>query len=745
MADTFLVEVQSPDGIWTDITDYVDIGSLGSIEWSVEDSLLSFQAGDITIGLKNPNDIIRTLFAGADPTEAWMLRIWRNEIMFFNGPIELRASLRFEEKEIGAELTAYGPTKLLTSTSAESVRRTFTTFTVSGTINQKSMNLTPAQTALARDDVVRIASAVNSEGVVLTGVNAGRTTAYLTTGLQNTWPAGTFAENTTPYHRRITPSSLVTLLFANAGITNPTIDLSGTFDVPVASPMNTDTNAANPLEALGFTGSGILRGTTVHLRQGFIEYEAASPSAGGFASVTTIGRTDIAQNLVDWQLYATTEPTNVAVSFEQQTTGVSKQIYVGVDYLTAPAAPRLISLLQSTNTVPAPDVTTWTLSYTSWSSGTKQFTGAATNYGTLQTYNLTNNSHVGCILSTDYDSRRGLIFFAYGVNDPSDGGTFGYWDIAGAAKIVLETSSTGSATASMGQVRHSLKADMTLRLKSDGVTMQGWRGGGLIFQTTVPEGILMRSIRYTGSYWVAIIQFHDVTKLFVADLTMSQQVSLPFSDTASQAIDPDTGSDSLNWLAHYSGTSLIGIVDGQYVVIDTIFGGVIVYADFEGQTTMQALSTVAKLLNAVVFLDLDLNAYFIGRTSSALVAPGDLPKALDGLIIEDESDQVWEQFFETFRVTTPAGISVTIGDPRQDTPEVQSSLVPNQSVAGGLAFALKRFYSVPRRERRVTVIDDDTRYALLQRVVIGTDEWIVYAVSHNIVNREVGLRLVEAL
>lgn len=744
--DVHLIEVQDPDGNWMDITDHVDLEGFGAINLGVEDDLLQFRTGDITLSLENDGDAVRALFAGADPTRTWRIRFQRNGVKFFEGVISIRAALRFNENERSAELTAFGYLSLIDGISAETVKRTFATLTASGTAGSAILTLSPNVDLLTQDDRLRIASATVSEEVEVSEVASG-TTVRLKASLANTWPAGSSVEILTPFYRRKTPTFLVEALFAAAGIPSPTIDLTGTdFLVPVATPMNT--------EGLPITGvlpdSAIAKAGRLRIRfQSGDEYEAANASDGAFvnANATIIGELAETLALTDWQVYKATEPGTLVAMAETASIGGDRWGGQGVDFDHAP--PRKYVIKISTNTVPNPDQHTVTIARTDWDGANKRFAErlvSPTDINTIETA-ATNNSQTGVALRCEYDDAHDFAWFAYGLNHPTNGGRFGYYDIAGATRVDLETSGAGSASASMGELRYSQAADLLLRLKPDGVTMQGYRGATLMFEETVPSGLVVRSLRYmtATSRWVGILQQLDRTRLFICDQDFRNQVELEFSNTASAATATSPPIDTSNWLAHF-GNQLVGRVDGQYVVIDTPFSGVVVYADWTGKSIAGALADIAKLVNCVAFVDSDFNGFFIGRTSQILTNDPPGPKVLDELVNDDSSDQVWEQWFGQVRVVA-GDTEVTYGDESDGGRplDVEADLVPNISVAAALALAYVQFYSRPRRERRVTVADDDTLYLPLQRVRIGADEWTVYEIDQDLPNREVGLRLVEAL
>jgi hypothetical protein len=108
-----------------DITEYAKLDGLGSINRAVERDLLSFKTGDATLKFRNFKGFFDDLFAFFGPTDRWQLRLFRrNEIQFW-GILLGAGSIKFDRKAREVEMTAYGLTRHLQDTSAESVQRTF--------------------------------------------------------------------------------------------------------------------------------------------------------------------------------------------------------------------------------------------------------------------------------------------------------------------------------------------------------------------------------------------------------------------------------------------------------------------------------------------------------------------------------------------------------------------------------------------------------------------------------------------
>lgn len=759
MADSFLVELVAPDGTITDVSSLVDLESFGAVSLGVEDGLLQFRTGDMTLGFHNPltvspepgvqGDFFSDLFSGADPSGTWILRVTRTgnvTVKFFEGVLFLPASVRFNRAERVCELTALGYMKLLEGQTAEVVARTFPTTTASGTAGGLVLTLSPSAAGILQGDRLRVSSAVDSEEVVVNSV--GATTVTLKAALGKTWAAGSPVEFLTTFYRRKTPAFLIGELFKAAGILSPVLDVATGFTIPVATPIMTD--GLNSTDII-LAGSLIQKGSVMHLEDPFpagLSKEAPDVVGGTpWTAATRLGSNDTIngpdQALVDWRRYRTTEPgTHVLNSWEyEKTSAIETRGGRGVDYSSSPVRHYYCDL--GTNTVPAPDVHTWAIKYESWDAGNHLFSTPVVTVGTLQTLS-SNSAQTGCFISAELDTTRNLAWYAYGVNDAADGGSFGYWDLAGGTNRVLEKASVGSATASMGDVIYDVTADVLVRLKQDGVTLQGWKGDVKQFEVTIGTGLILRTLNYINGLWVGISIRNGRTILVVADLQWVNVTELVYSNSV--VVDSGVWFDKANWLAHF-GNLLVGKIAQTIVAVGKVFEGVIVEADFTGQSVAGALTNLAQLVNAVVYVDNDFQGYFLGRDSTVF-QPDEGPKILDSLVVSDESDLVWENYFPAVKATSADGvISVTTGNVNAEgrALEVDVPFAPNLSVVGGVALGYAQFYGKARRERRVEVDDDETVYAPMQVVSLDAALWLVYEVNHNLADRIVALRLLEIL
>jgi len=732
-------EIANPAGVWTDVSGRVDLETLGGVNLGVEDGLLQFRTGDFTLGFHNNPEFFRSLFSPVDPSLAWRLRFYRDSVKYFEGIIRLPSSVRFNDVEALCEITAFGYLKLLDGTSAESVKRTFGTITAQGTAGASNIALNNTA-GLTQDDQLRLADDVNSETVTILRVTDA-SNVIITGTLVNTWPALTSVEMLTPYYRRQTIPFLVGKLFTAGGIASQTVDLSGAdFDLQIATPFNTDGLGTAPTPASVTNIAGKIRVRLV--RAGVpplasnVEYEAVSAASGGFAVAgTSVGSATQPEAIVDWKVYEASEPSiNVAgnEASDLSNPAIAKTIYGGVDYDFG-ATPSRFGCVLGQNGI-------YSIARDSWSTGIKTFTLAFTrlieNQATGQNQSLTG---AGC----DYDPVRNHVYVCYA----SPGGTskLGYVLYSDGGTGFTGTLKTGSGAE--GQLRYNRQADIVLHLA--GTALTAYRNGLQIYTATLPTSKLrLRSMRYltTSQKWVGIVQELDRTKLFIATRLFETMTLLDFAadSNSTKLIANDSVNDSDNMLAY--GLTLnqaVGVIDKQYVVVDSLYAGVVSYADFSGKTCAQAIAELAVLTNAVTFVDANQKGYFVSRTSLALQPPGG-PKALDALVLTDEGDLVWEKWFGVVTVTSGA-LSVTLGDASlaAGALEVEAAFVPNLSVASSLAAAFKAFYGRSRRARRVTVHDDGTVYTPLQPVTLGGATWTVYEVDHNLGDYEVALALVE--
>jgi len=743
VADSYVFEIQNPAGDWTDVSDLVVADQMGAYSYAIEDSLLQFRTGDITLALHDKAGSVSALFAGADPTLTYRLRIARNGKKLFEGIIALPGQVTSSANEALVTITAFGYLALLDQVSAESVKRTFSALTLTADAAADQFQLTlPTTAGLTRDDRVRITSdpalafAQDAEEAEISSVNSG-TVVTLKTQLSNTWPIGSEVEVLTPYYRRKSIIYLVQQLFAAAGITNPTIDLTGAdFAIPVGSPINTDgLPNQNP--------TGFLQvGSKIRLRMtNRLEYETTS--AGDPFTVLSDGAQIGGSNaddpdgsfFVDWTKYELAEPSQKTIQWTQYKNGTGGSLDradgEGVDHAHSPQPRKYVVRIAAT---------TFQISYGDWTPFVRDIPAALVDLHTLETIS---GNQDNVIVSCEWDSANGRVWFAYGANNGSNGGRFGYYDVAGGTHTFLDSAASGTSTSSMGRLVYSRSADLLLRLKADGVTLQGWRGSLLRFEVTVPAGIRVPTMRYVNGRWVGILLRKDRSQILIADQYFTTITTLAFSDSGSSNQYPGQNWDFSNNLAAV-GNQVFGYVDGRAVVIDTLYGGIVSYADFSGKTIAGALVELAKIVNAVAYVDNDFNGYFVSRNSQVFNATE--TKEIDGLIIDQEEDAVWEKWFGRVTVTAN-GQSITVGDASLtgDELSIEASYVDNLSVQSGLAYGYQQFYSRARRRRQLTIDDDETIYFPYQRVRIGAEEWAVYETNYSWAERSIEMRLVEAI
>ena len=239
--------LHAPGGITFDLSDRVDLGSIGEIEEGIEEDLTQFTHGDLGLEIRDPDGAVERLLT-ADPLAPGftveLLRetkrrgrvVWER---LFGGVLDQPWSVKINVKEQTVSLRAFSYSKLLEQTSAETVCRQITGRT--GTVGAGSAAVTVSDaTGMLAGDKFTLTSATSEEERTILSIAGAVITADSV--FANAYTAATLTV-TTPWHRSASLAYLAGALFEAAGIDDYSVILSDADTEHFPSPAHTGTIA----------------------------------------------------------------------------------------------------------------------------------------------------------------------------------------------------------------------------------------------------------------------------------------------------------------------------------------------------------------------------------------------------------------------------------------------------------------------------------------------------------------------
>jgi hypothetical protein len=739
-----------PSAIPLDITSKVIRQGFGSINRAMERDLLSFKTGDLTLTARNTDGYFDDLFAFFGSTDIWSLRIQRRGTVQFWGCLIGKGSITFDRKAKTCQVTAYGLTKLLDMTSAETIARTVAAMTVTSAAGGATSITLNSTSGLLSGDVLHVTDHNNSEDITVKQVTSA-TVATLNAALTNSYAAGTAVTLSTPFYRFKSVSYLVNALFTAAGIgvsefllsnsqfsrLAPTpVNLSGLSTFSGSDPSVGDQVTTNPCERNGvifetFGGDGT--------------YYQPSPDAAWVKDDATL------RSWVDWSRYYTQAETGPSIILRDADTieafdaGSHKS---GWDYRPATKTQYQVDranqrILSRTST----DGTTWT--------GFGILIGA----GLIATMSPDGAQECGCEL----DTSRGLLYFWSGSTFAGNP-VFGTYDLGSTVQTSLRQSGDTNNANRYGGMVYVPELDCIIGLRSlaangTGAKMYGtqfhivaYRGNTLLWERAFPDCLVAdyaggppgvyynyptSSLRYVnGGLYVPV----------VSDGKAQLVVSFDQFQTYTMRALTSPGVGARIFGARVAGMYRISCWDGTLqsgkFIGAPFYAGVVEYADFTGMSIADALKKLSVLTNALFYIDDDLQGHFVARD---LYDPGAVLDISDR-VKEEQDDFLWD---ETAEYVTVSGNSIkaTAGDAGFATEGITlaTDFLPTEAFAQALADSYYGFYSNARQQRILTVRDKDgTVFRPLNRVTPDSAiRYLVYESDHSLTDDEITVTLLE--
>lgn len=725
-----------------DVTDRATLDDFGSINRAVERDFLSFRTGDVTLGLINDDGELDDLFALFGATERWQLRIFRRGRVIFLGIIVGQGSVTFDRLEKMVEITAYGATKVLDETTAETVKRTIADMTVTtATAGQAQITLNTTA-GLLTGDVLHVTDHVNKEDITVKQVTSA-TVATLEANLQNTYTATSPVVLTTPFYRYKTPDFLVRELFGGVPIAE--LKISGSLFRRLApTPVNLQTLNLAAFSWGGFAERNGRAYATLKIQNTANDgtYYQVNPEDSWTKEDAT------ARTWIDWSRY-----------FKQSEAGPDFVIRDFQDELTA--GPFL-----HTGTAPHQG------GFTYRNAGTKKHYFACTTHSPnrIESVDATAEDTWGGLATVttlpvenavtgdggrgvEYDpSRNALYVYWFGTS-----GHFQYYDIAGAAWTDLAQGDDAGMSYYGAVYVPELDAVLALRGASrTGPTFQiaAFRGTARLWVRSFPSCRIARdtgdgntgyiypthTLRYVDGSLYCLAVSDGAVQLIRSDDEFQTFVMRTISESTSKAIYFGSRVLGQYRIFCYSGTA-----SRAYLTAAPFYAGVVSYADFEGKSRAEALQDLAILVNATFWVDDDFQGHFVARDQ---VPAGDVPDLTERDLLTEQSEiQIWDETRQHAEVSG-GGSTATSGDPNfaADGLSIASELIPNEAYAQALADQYVEFYSKRRAMLPVGVIDEeDLQLHPMHRVFVDGRRWYVHESDHSPTEDEWSVKLLEDL
>lgn len=721
-AAKFLFELTAPTGQRYDVTDRVPLDGLATISLLIERNLHQFRAGDIDLTLDDGDGFFSDLFEGIKASDRWHLTVDRDGARHFAGLVPGIDSIRFKKKDRLCEVHALDLSKGLEDVPSDGVSRPDNIYALGANISISNTTITLNSTAgLFNTDRFSVTEDGVSEEFTIALILSS-TQVQVTSGAANAFTAaGATVQLVTKFYRFATPNFLVNALLDEAGnlINGRSVDASAPF---AGSPIFSEASTQG-LPSTAVPNAFLQKAAKHFVRVGSAVFDQLTPDANWASAGTD-------RQWIDWSPYRTQaegEPATFAT-----TTGALDPEVLGVDltpgalvlYRVAinPGDSRQVILNKYTSA----DGITWA--------------------GPSLVSTLGDNLVLGFDMhfaSGDYDSVRNRVYYAW---DGDLGSQFGYWDVAGAARVILDTSDA-RAIAANGNVRYSKEFDGLVVYNSTQKVIEIWRGTSIVlaYSGGLASNWSPKQTRYFNGVWYTVGYPQGIPSVLFSNDNFAnvQQILLagkPAGGVTTRHLTIVNGTVRVVVNAAPNiGTTAIA----RYYVASSTDQWTIAYADFSGQSLINSLDDIAIVLNAVFFIDAQGVAHFHPRRGDS----GTEIKVLDDLILEQEEDPVWLELYDYVEFTLPAGGIASAGQKTSVSRNltVQVQFVSTDVVAASIATTIHSFFSKERRHLSLELFDDGTVYNLLDPVRIFGSDWLVYSVDRDLLGFELRMEVIEKL
>ena len=721
----YLFELIAPNGTRLDVTDRTALDGISRLTLAIERNLHDFRAGDMSVTFDDGDGYFSNLFALLEPEDRWKLNVDRDGVRHFSGVIPGIDSIRFDRKEFTVEVTALDLSKLLEDVSAEAVSRDPELYYLGADVLAAATTLTLNSTAgLYNGDSLSLTSDATEEEVTIALVTSG-TMVTLTQATSNAFTAvDTVVLLTTPFYRYKTPEFLINALLDAAGtmLSGRSIRLSGipASNMPIFSGVVT-----NRLGGTTVPNSWTQKGGNHFARVGSASFEQTEPAEDWTPVVPD-------RKWIDWTPYRTQaqgEPSMFATL--PGVTGGDVDS-VGTDYTAGAMVVYHVEHVQVGGLLGDHNLELWR-----WTSADGVTWSAPSSLAILATHPI---SDIFSSCACEFDPIRNRVYYEWATVPSTGLQEFGYWDLAGATKIVLDMTERR-----MNGIRYSREYDGLVVYNATEDVVEVWRDTQILhaYSGSFAGSWTPTYTRYlNGAWWNVAYPRGIPSVLFTRDdfatVGWIQLAEKPMSGTSQRRITIVDGSIRVAvWAQPDSGSS----PQARLFIGSDAFSGVISYANFEGQSLIGALDELAILLNGAFFVDAEATGHFVLRVLDS----GAEPKDIEDLITERVDEPIWLELYDYVEFKLPNEEIATAGQQTSASRNlsVDVQLVASFSVATAAAEYLLGFFQRRRRHSTLSLEDDGTIYGPLDVVRFDGIDWLVYSVDRDLTNYEVGLEVIE--
>jgi len=736
-ARSYRCTITSPQGTVLDVSRFLEIGGMGSINLAPEADLSAMTHGDFSMDLDNSTGEIEEFFEGAQPSDLYEVVLSRQNPdsggwdRMFGGVLDLPYSLSYDDMAKTAHVVAFSFSKQLERTPADTIKRTLAYKTASITSGTSTLAFIAGETAdLEVGDIVRVTN-TSGQSDDFTIDRIISTTQVATVESAGRTYASNFAQVVTPFHRNQTPTAILTLVTAAAGVELNDLNLGNSLSsFPIATPVSLSGLNLSGVPSSLMPVSGIVT-ATFNSAYGTKRKTASGPTAA-WADGATSNRAQI-----DWTPYASVEPT-ILDSWDSARvfpdTGLyapqhpnsrvfwSESIATTMHLFSYSVAEGVVDrgLAMSAG---APSATTVAVEhqpvydkifFSHRSPGLREF-----RYWKLGAMTTVSTAISGQLRNVQYGTDGVIIL----VDDETNDLVFYNGDVGAGGSSVL--------TIPWGYPDDNILA-WTMRIWGVGAVAPGKLWFTFLFERQGQTFVAVFDARGGPGDW------RFVTTYRISSVLSSRTTAYPqdqvFRATAFQTIVTVGGKQIA-----------VGYAAGQWFVLATHYAGVVPYADFEDSSCAKAARDIAVILGATVDID---RFKILSIVNLKSIGGGD-PVADLGTPLSSMRSPVSELYRSSVQVSgtdeSGAAIREIQGDQGDSARRatVESDLITTPGMALACAIVTLAFVSQIREQRNVAVMDDGTILSVFDRVTMQGKDWVIYKISTDLEMQTHELTLLE--
>jgi len=745
----FILTITSPGGVVFDVK--LDAGNIGSVSTSSESDLGILSHGDLSLTIDNSDGAIEDFLLNAGPSDTYEVSLTRQRYngtewdRIFGGVLDLPYSLSFDDVARTAKVVAYSYSKQLERTPADGtagattvLRRTLASKTATITVDTSTLLFLAGSTEAADlevGDVVRLNDGQRIEDFTIDRILDSSNASTTSPASANF--SGAYTEVITPFYHDKSPTSLLTLVAQEAGVSLNDRNLGTPLaDFPIATPYSQAglNLTGNPHSIIPL--SGVLTVTyAANAGQGLNRKTSTGPTAtwadGPVSNLTQL----------DWTPFHDTQPGTLASG--NPTFNICDSGYYAPDHLNN-------DIFRNEGS----GVGNPTILY--------RFTG-----GTNSFTSLGNSSIIG-----------GVFVRTGHVVDPNGSGVyvscrntagsreFRYWNgtfntistsVSGGLQIIryppngrllvmVDDLTNDILLWNLPPLARTLGRTIKWLNATDRIlpwTMRSW--GNTTYGGALSKRWFTFLFQRYGETWVAVYDargpYSDWS--FVAAYRVSGETS-PQGFLGTPSVIQSQSYQTV--MKDSTGEEYIaGFAGKQWFVLSTSYAGVIRYANFKDSSCAKAARDIAIILDSVVNFDPFKVMTILNRKA---LGSGDVVKDL-GVPLTSTRYPISELYRASVTVSGTDSNGGSINETQGDSGDsarrltISSDLITTPGMALACALTTLSFVSQIREQRNVTIIDDGDPLAVFDRVSLDGREWFIYRLETDIEEQTHTMTLLE--